>query len=65
MAVIFALVLGPSPASAEFQASLYGDWNGSFDSDIHLTQPNGTNMTLTDVPWDGDSFGPPPYWGLR
>ena len=22
-------------------------------------------MTLNDVPWDGDSFGPPPYWGLR
>jgi hypothetical protein len=32
IAVIFALVLGPSPASAEFQASLYGGWNGSFET---------------------------------
>ena len=22
-------------------------------------------MTLNDVPWDGNSFGAPPYWGLR
>src|SRR6476646_352586 len=60
IAVIFALALASSPAFAEVQASLYGGWNGSFDSDIHLIQPNGTNMTLNDVPWDGDSFGPPP-----
>jgi len=64
-AAIFALGLGSSPALAEFQASLYGGWNGSFDSDFHLIQPNGTNMILNDVPWDGDSFGAPPYWGIR
>jgi len=59
------MAFGASPAVAESQIGLYGGWNGSFDSDIHLSQPNGTNMTLNGVPWDGDSFGAPPYWGLR
>ena len=62
---LLAMVFGASPAVAEMQIGVYGGWSGSFDSDIHLSQPNGTNMTLKDVPWDGDSFGPPPYWGLR
>ena len=62
---MFALACAASPANAEFQVGGYGGWNGSFDSDIHLTQPGGTNMTLNDVPWDGDSFGAPPYWGIR
>jgi hypothetical protein len=57
---MLAMAFGASPALAESQISLYGGWNGSFDSDIHLIQPGGTNMTLNDVPWDGDSFGPPP-----
>ena len=47
------MAFGASPAVAESQIGLYGGWNGSFDSDIHLSQPNGTNMTLNDVPWDG------------
>lgn len=56
---------GAWPALAESQISPYGGWNGSFNSDIHLIQLGGTNMTLKDVPWDGDSFGAPRYWGLR
>ena len=51
-------------ARAEFQVGVYGGWSESFDSDIHLTQPGGTNITLSDVPWDGDSFSAPPYWGF-
>jgi lipid A oxidase len=62
---MLAMAFGASPAVAESQIGVYGGWNGSFDSDIHLSQPNGTNMTLNDVPWDGDSFDEPPYWGLR
>ena len=61
-AAMFALACAASPAYAETQIDVYGGWNGSFDSDIHLVQPGGTNMTLDDVPWDGDSFGAPPYW---
>jgi lipid A oxidase len=60
-----AFVCGSNPAAAEFQIGLYGGWNDSFDSDIALIQPNGTNMTLKNVPWDGASFDSPPYWGLR
>jgi lipid A oxidase len=60
-----AFLFGVSPALAEFQVGLYGGWSESFDSDIHLTQPGGTNLTFSDVPWDGDSFGAPPYWGMR
>ena len=41
------------------------DGRAALRRDIRLIQPNGTNMTLNDVPWEGDSFGPPPYWGLR
>jgi lipid A oxidase len=60
-----AILCGSDPAAAEFQLGFYGGWNDSLDSDITLIQPNGTNMTLKDVPWDGASFDSPPYWGLR
>jgi len=49
-AAIVALACAASPAHAEIQIGVYGGWNGSFDSDIHLIQPGGTNMTLNDVP---------------
>ena len=62
---VLVLLAGAGPASAEGQIGVYGGWNESFDSDITLKQPNGTNMTLSDVPWDGVSFEAPPYWGLR
>ena len=66
-AAIGVLAMGPgsTPASAEFQIGIYGGWNDSFDSDVTLVQPNGTNLTLYDVPWDGKSFESPPYWGVR
>ena len=64
-AIGFGLAFGTSPASAEFQIGVYGGWSDSFDSDIHLSQPGGTNLTLSDVPWESDSFGAPPYWGVR
>ena len=64
-AAIVALAGAASPANAEMQIGVYGGWNGSFDSDIHLIQPGGTSMTLNDVPWDGNSLEAPPYWGLR
>jgi lipid A oxidase len=60
-----ALVLAASPAHAEFQVGVYGGWTESFDSDIHLSQPGGTNITLSDVPWSEVPMHAPPYWGLR
>jgi lipid A oxidase len=62
---MLALGLGASPAAAEFQVGVYGGISESFDSDVTLKQPNGTNLTLDEVPWDGKSFASPPYWGLR
>ena len=53
IAMMLGLALGASSASAEFQVGGYGGWSESFDSDIHLSQPGGTNLTLSDVPWDG------------
>ena len=62
-AAMFALACAASPANAEMQIGVYGGWNGSFDSDIHLSQPGGTNMTLNDVPWDGEFVRPAPLLG--
>jgi hypothetical protein len=55
----------PAPLWPDSQIAVFGGWNDSFDSDITLKQPNGTNMTLHDVPWDGVSSEAPPYWGIR
>jgi lipid A oxidase len=65
IALAFAAVFASSPASAEVQIGVYGGASESFDSDVTLVQPNGTNLTLSDVPWDGKSFADPPYWGVR
>jgi lipid A oxidase len=65
MGALAALVAGGNPAAAEFQIGVYGGISESFDSDVTLSQPGGTNLTLEDVPWDGKSFISPPYWGLR
>jgi lipid A oxidase len=65
MAIVLGLALAASPAAAEMQIGVYGGWSESFDSDIHLSQPGGTNLTLNDVSWESESFQPPPYWGLR
>ena len=62
---VLAVVMSANPASAEFQVGVYGGFSESFDSDVTLVQPNGTNLTLYDVPWDGKSFASPPYWGVR
>jgi len=62
--VALALTFGADPAAAEFQTEVYGGISESFDSDVTLVQPNGTDMTLKDVPWDGKSFVDPPYWGV-
>ena len=54
-AIVLGLPIGVPAAWAEFQIGGYGGWSESFDSDIHLSQPGGTNLTLNDVPWESDS----------
>ena len=62
---MLAIVAGSNPAAAEFQIGVYGGWNESFDSDVHVTQPGGTNLEFGDISWDGVSFESPPYYGIR
>ncbi|MEM7621273.1 MAG: outer membrane beta-barrel protein [Pseudomonadota bacterium] len=52
------------PQKRKFQFGVYGGHNDSFDSDVSLNE-SGTNVSLDDVEWDGDSFGDAPYWGIR
>jgi hypothetical protein len=65
LAGVLAVCADAGTALADSQIAVYGGWNDSLDSDITLRQPNGTNMTLHDIPWDGVSFEAPPYWGIR
>lgn len=40
----------------------------SFDSDVDIAQPNGTNLSIDNVDWEGDSFtfdGGPPFYGVK
>ncbi len=53
-----------SPKSNSIEFGVYGGIGESFDSDVSINQL-GTNLTFSDVEWDGDSFGPAPYWGVR
>lgn len=52
-------------AQREIQFGIYGGGNGVFNADIHLKQPNGTDMTLKNVVWEGQPFDDPPYYGVR
>lgn len=53
------------PALAEWRVSLYGGKSITFDADVRFKQPGGTDMTLSDVPWDDESFKSPFYYGAR
>jgi lipid A oxidase len=63
-----AVSLAAGTATADtWGVSLYGGWNGSFDSDVNFTGPD-TDWTVRSVPWDGLSFtftGAAPYYGAR
>jgi lipid A oxidase len=58
----FALLF-PAAAKAEFQISGYGGANiaNSGDATINTPLVNGS----FDIDWFGDSFEPPPYYGVR
>jgi lipid A oxidase len=54
-----------SIAHAEWRVSVYGGASYTFDSDVKLKQPGGTDLTLHDVPWSDESFKSPIYYGAR
>jgi lipid A oxidase len=66
VALAAALAGFGSADAGETTLSIYGGWNGSFNSDMTL-KPNGTTPATTykNLGWDGASFGSPPYWGAR
>lgn len=55
--------LASLPRGAQF--GLYGGGNSTPDADVILKQPNGTDMLLKDVPFTGEPFDDPPFYGLR
>jgi len=61
--VVFLAV--PGAARAEFLLGIYGGVSGTFDSDVDVEAPGGTDLTLKDVPFDGESFDNPIYYGVR
>jgi len=59
------LVCLPHEAVAGLDVSVYLGKSSSQSSDVHLSQPNNTQLTFADVSWDDKSFENPLYWGLR
>ncbi|MCW4115944.1 porin family protein [Aurantimonas sp. MSK8Z-1] len=57
------LVATAGSASAEYTISAYGGYNFTFDSNVDVD--NGPSSYSKTISWDGDSFGDPPYWGVR
>ncbi len=69
LGILSSLLIVPAMSSTgalagSFEIGVYGGVGESFDSDVKYTE-GGTSFTHTDVEWDGDSFGPAPYWGAR
>lgn len=67
LSLSFLLIVFPAlnTAHAELVLSVYGGAAGTYDSDVKLKQPGGTDLTFSKVSWDDDSFESPPYYGLR
>jgi lipid A oxidase len=62
---VTAAVCAPVAGQAgEWQISAYGGFNASSDSDIKVGY-GGLTKSYDGIGWDGDSFGKPPYWGVR
>lgn len=54
-----------SAARSEMQVGFYMGKSLSPRSDVTMTAPDDTNLTLKDVKWKPDSFKPSPYYGAR
>lgn len=63
--VLAVLALSSVEVQAEWRHEVYGGRSDMFDSDVWLHRPGGTDLTLSDVPWRGESLRPPIYYGTR
>ena len=52
-------------ARPEIQLGLYTGKSFLSPSDVQMKTPGGTDITLKDVKWRGDSFKPSPFYGGR
>ena len=62
---LLAAVFGSMRATAEISLSAYTGTVFTENTDVRLTQPNGTDLTFKNVSWDDESFETPIFWGLR
>lgn len=65
VAAVLLVIAFPSAARAEWRLSAYGGASDTWDSDVKLHQPGGTDLTLNDVSWSSESFKSPIYYGAR
>lgn len=70
-AVISGVLMLASPAMAEIELSFYGGTQSSPHSRVTGVYPTGSGGGLDGtsysnlIGWDGKSFAPPPYYGMR
>lgn len=49
----------------DIQLAAYAGPSYTAPSDVRVREPDGTDLTLEGVPWRGEPFKPPPYYGYR
>jgi len=60
-----AAVLLPAAAEAQFAFGAYLGKSLTFDGNVRLEQPGGTDLTFHDVGWYDESWVNPKYYGFR
>jgi hypothetical protein len=55
----------PARLGHDLQLAAYGGPAYTMASPVSFTQPGGTELRFESVPWAGQPFKPPPYYGLR
>ncbi len=64
-AVGLLLMVQFADAFAETIISLLIGQAWTYDSDVRLQEPGGTDLVFTDVSWDTNPFEMPPYYAIR
>jgi len=66
--ILFAALAAVGPAgsaSAETELGIYTGYQVAPHSRVEGTDPGGAGAFSFLTTWEGDSFSPPPYWGVR
>ena len=62
--VVACAFFASAPIEAEWFVAAYGGGSHSVDSDLTISQPDGTHF-FRGVSWESRSFESPPYYGLQ